>query len=111
MKEGLGYSLKNYDPCFNFNNDNFCCSQGNAQLYTNLMLRRARGQASMNNNLQSSYSAQRNQNPVNFSTLEMQRTGMVQPSPYNFPPLTGWYVPCSRMPCGIYGNKLPCGRK
>lgn len=109
MKEGLGYSLRNYDPCFNFNNDNFCCSAGNARLYQDIALRRARATQSMFKN---TYNAPRNYSAADDAVpLELRQTGLVLPTPYTFPSSDSWYVPCSRMPCGIYANRFPCMRK
>lgn len=110
MKEGLGYSLRNYDPCFNFNADMFCCSPQNAQLYRNIALSRAPAQA-MIEKTATSYNTPRNYNAADSAVpLWMYQTGLKQPTPYSFPATDSWYVPCSKMPCGIYGNRFPCQR-
>lgn len=108
----VGYSLRNYDPCFNFNNDNFCCSQGNRQLYTNLALNEARARATVERTGHS-YNVPRNANPADLAVpLNLRQLGLVQDAPYTFTALGAWPVPCSRMPCGIYStNKFPCQRK
>jgi hypothetical protein len=109
VREGLGYSLRSYDPCFNFNNDNFCCSEGNQRLYNNIALRRARATQAMHHN---TYQAPRNYSVADSAVpLWLRETGLKLDTPYTFPSTDSWYVPCSRMPCGIYANKFPCQRE
>ena len=110
MKEGLGYTLQNYDPCFNFNADRFCCSDRNVQLYRNLALSQAPAQQQLQMMAKSvNYTAPRNVGS-NDSRFNLQLAGLAQNSNYTFPAIDSWNVPCSRMPCGIYANKLPCKR-
>ena len=38
IREGLGYSLAYYDPCFNYNADRFCCSKRGQHFRDNILL-------------------------------------------------------------------------
>ena len=109
----VGYSLRNYDPCFNFNQDNFCCSQGNRQLYTNLALSEARAKATVSQPRTHSYNTPRNFSQHDSSVpLNLRTSGLVLDSPYTFPAIGGQPVICSRNPCKVdISNTAPCVRK
>jgi hypothetical protein len=112
VKEGLGYSLRNYDPCLNFNADRFSCSDRNVQLYRNIAMSRAPEQAQLQQMASSvNYTAPRNYNPQDsYAPLPLRTAGLRLDTPYNFPSLEQSYVISSRSPCSIFFNRFPCKR-
>lgn len=107
----VGYRNNTADPCFNWNNSAYCCSEGNRQLYRNLALNEALAKATLRTNSQDhSYNIARNYGENNsVGSLELQTSGLIVPSAYSFPSLGKWEVKCSRMPCGIYNTpNFPC---
>lgn len=110
-REYIGYTGKNAS-CFNFNADRFCCTDRNQQLYNNILTREARARQTVGGATRATHSLPRNYNPHDLQVpLSLYKTGMVQPTEYTLSASDSWYVPCSRMPCGIYKNKFPCSRK
>jgi hypothetical protein len=103
-REGLGYSLRNYDPCFNFNADRFCCSDRGALFRQNVLMSQAPLTPSTTVSNPPSYS---NQNDASIP-LWLQVTGVVQPDPYTFTPEDRWNIWCSRLPCTVNKTGIPC---
>jgi len=99
----VGYKNNTADPCFNFNVDAFCCSQGNRQLYTNLALNEALSKATLRADSQDhSYNIARNYGGTDHLVpLELQTSGLVVPNSYSFPSMGKFQIPCSRLPCTI----------
>jgi len=98
----VGYKNNTADPCFNFNVDAFCCSEGNRQLYTNLALNEARGRSTLRNTQDHSYNIARNYGESNgVGSLELQTSGLVLPSSYSFPSIAKFQLPCSKLQCSI----------
>ena len=102
IREGLGYNLKYYDPCFNYNSDRFCCSDRGARFRQNILLSDCPTTPS------GDYTAPRNYNPNDKRPLWLQQTGLVDPDPYTFTPQDRWYVWCNRMPCSVDQKGVPC---
>ncbi len=92
IREGLGYTLKSYDPCFDYNADRFCCSDRGAQFRENVV------KQSHENTKQYNYSVPRtpDQRP-----LSVQQSGIFDPVPYTFTAQDHWHVWCGRMPCTV----------
>ena len=106
IREGLGYTLKNYDPCFDYNADLFCCSNRGRAFRANVAAREGKPHVESNANLP------RNYNPLDDSvSLNMRTSGMVLPTPYNLTSMGMSSVPCGRMPCTINFNQVPCTNK
>jgi hypothetical protein len=102
IREGLGYSLRNYDPCFSYNADRFCCSNRGYNFRDNVLM-------SDCPLLQSNdYSRPRNYDPSDSRPLWLKQTGLVDPQSYEFTPQQRWYVWCSRMPCSLDQKGAPC---
>ena len=102
IREGLGYSLRYYDPCFNYNADRFCCNERGNHFRQNILLSDCRLTAS------DSYSAPRNYDPNDTRSLNIKQTGLVDPDPYTFTPQDRDYIWCSRMPCTLNQKGVPC---
>ena len=102
MREHLGYTLKNYDPCFNYNSDRFCCSDRGRNFRANVMLSNCPGTPTTD------YSAPRNYDPQDKRPLWLQQTGLVDPDPYTFTAQDQWNIWCSRMPCSVDQKGVPC---
>lgn len=101
IREGLGYSLKNYEPCFDFNQDMFCCSERGRAFRHNV-------EQVMNKNYEyNNYEQVGKFNPKDYA-VPLNYQGIVTPTPYSLPPAGKLDVPCSRMPCGIHFNHVPC---
>lgn len=104
IREGLGYSLKNYDPCFDFNADMFCCSERGRAFRQNLHDMTDKGYEYNN------YEQVGKFNPNDYA-IPLNMQGIVTPSNYSMPPAGKSEIPCSRMPCTIAYNRLPCTNK
>jgi len=102
QREGLGYSLRNYDPCFNFNSDRFCCSKYGAEFRQNILA--SQGPLTKSHD----YNAPRNYDPNDQRPLWLQQTGIVDPDPYTFTPQDRWNMWCSRLPCTVNPMGVPC---
>lgn len=105
IREGLGYTLRDYNPCVDFNADRFCCSKYGAQFRENVLLSDCALTKS------NSYSEPRNYDPKDDRPLWLQQTGLVDPDPYTFTPQDRWNVWCSRMPCSVDQKGVPCQRE
>ena len=109
IREGLGYTLKNYDPCFDYNADLFCCSENGRQFRQNLALRE--GLPSMDANTPTDHHTLRNYNPLDDAApLHLRQSGMILPSSYTLTSMGVSMVPCGRMPCTIRYNQVPCAK-
>lgn len=102
IREGLGYTLKDYDPCFDFNSDRFCCSNRGARFRENILL----SECALSKH--STYNAPRNYDPNDTRPLWLKQTGIVDPKSYSFTPVDRWHVWCSRMPCSVDQKGVPC---
>jgi hypothetical protein len=102
IREGLGYSLRYYDPCFNYNADRFCCSNRGDHFRKNILL------SNCAHTKTDSYTAPRNNDPNDTRPLFIKQTGLVDPDPYTFTPQDNWNVWCSRMPCSVDQKGVPC---
>jgi hypothetical protein len=100
IQEGLGYSLRNYNPCFNYNADRFCCSDRGYKFRNNVLLSDC-PMTKMSNLPQYN-------NPNDNRPLFVRLTGIVDPDPYTFTPQDKWNIWCSRMPCSINQKGVPC---
>lgn len=97
--EGLGYTLRNYDPCFNYNQDRFCCSKRGDNFRQNILLSEAP--------LAQNYTQPSYYTPSNIP-LWLAKTGIVNPKSYELTPQDRWYVWCNRMPCSLDQHGVPC---
>ncbi len=110
IREGLGYELRSYDPCFNFNADNFSCSQRGFNMFRNVLIsENSCGKRTPSLPYEVQF-ANRNYEEI---PLEERVVGLTLPNSFNFPPQGDWHVFGSRMPVlpdgrGIYGNVIPC---
>jgi hypothetical protein len=102
FREGLGYDLRSYDPCFNYNADRFCCSERGARFRENVRL----GETPLYHS--TDYTRPRNYDPDDTRSLEDKQVGMVYDRPYEFTPQARWNIWCSRMPCGVDQHGVPC---
>lgn len=102
IREGLGYSLRYYDPCFSYNADRFCCSNRGAHFRENVLLSDCALTKS------NDYNRPRNYDPNDTRPLWVKETGLVDPDPYTFTPQDRWYVWCNRMPCSVDQKGVPC---
>ena len=102
VREGLGYDLRYYNPCFSYNADRFCCSKRGEQFRQNILLSDCPLHSSTD------YSRPRNNDPNDKRPLWVSEAGLVDPEPYTFTPQDRWYVWCSRMPCSVDQKGLPC---
>lgn len=102
IREGLGYTLKNYNACVNYNADRFCCSKRGEQFRKNILLSNCALTPT------DDYSAPRNYNPNDQRPLWLKQTGLVDPDPYTFTPQDRWNIWCSRMPCSVDQKGVPC---
>jgi hypothetical protein len=101
IREGLGYSLKNYDPCFDFNADLFCCSNQGRAFRKNVydLPPFTPSNAGSVGKVDTNYL---------YAPMNLKQSGLVLPSSYSLPPQGYMDVPCSRMPCKIQFNTVPC---
>lgn len=102
VREGLGYTLKYYDPCFNYNADRFCCSKRGQHFRENVLLSECPLTESDDVN-KISYYDKNDRRP-----LWLKETGIVDPDPYTLTPQDRWHVWCSRMPCSVDQKGVPC---
>ena len=102
VREHLGYNLTYYNPCFNFNQDNFCCSKRGYHHRQNVLLSECPLTAT------DDYTRPRNYDPEDKRPLWLKETGLVDPDPYTFTPQDRWHVWCSRMPCSLDQKGVPC---
>ena len=102
IREGLGYTLRNYDPCFNYNADRFCCSDRGAKFRQNILMSNIPAVQS------DDYSRPRNNDPDDKRPLWLKQTGLVDPDPYTFTAQDQWWVWCNRMPCSVDQKGVPC---
>jgi len=102
IREHLGYTLKNYDPCFNFNADRFCCSKRGAHFRENIL------QSECPLTKSNSYSEAAYYDKNDSRPLWLRDTGLVDPNPYTFTPQERAHTWCGRMPCSFETNKVPC---
>ena len=102
IRENLGYTLANYDPCFNFNSDRFCCSKPGQQFRDNILLSECPLTKSK------SYSEASYYDKNDTRPLWLTQTGIVDPKPYTFTPQERAHIWCSRMPCSFKYNTVPC---
>lgn len=102
VREGLGYTLKDYNPCFNYNSDRFCCTKRGARFRDNILRSRA---PLLHSN---SYAAPRNYDPNDNRPLWLRQTGLVDPKSYTFTAQAEWDVWCNRMPCSVDQKGVPC---
>jgi len=105
IQEGLGYTLRDYDPCFNFNQDLFCCSKPGAELRQNLN--------SCNNavpRVHGNHNVLRNHMPeYDASMAGSAASQLFQPSSYVFTPQADWNISCGRMnTCNINATGPQC---
>jgi len=100
--EGLGYDLRYYDPCFNYNSDRFCCNKRGYHHRQNVLL----GESPLTPS--NDYTRPRNYDPNDQRPLWLKLTGLVDPDPYSFTPQDRWNIWCSRMPCSVDQKGLPC---
>ena len=101
-RENLGYKLTYYDPCFNYNQDRFCCSNRGHNFRDNILL----SQCPLTRT--NDYSRPRNYDPEDNRPLWIKQTGLVDPDPYTFTPQDRWNIWCDRMPCSINQKGVPC---
>ena len=101
IREGLGYSLKDYDPCFDYNADLFCCSANGRAFRQNVYDRPAftASNADQVGKVDPQYL---------YAPIGDKQSGLVLPTSYSLPPQGYLDVPCSRMPCKIEFNTVPC---
>lgn len=102
VRENLGYTLKDYDPCFNYNADRFCCSKRGQHFRKNILLSDCPTMKS------DSYSQPRNYDPNDDRPLWLKVTGLVDPDTYSFTPQERNYTWCSRIPCAVDQKHVPC---
>ncbi len=102
IREGLGYTLRNYNPCTNFNQDRFCCSDRGYHFRDNILL----SECPLTRT--DDYSAPRNYDPNDTRPLWLKQTGLVDPDPYTFTPQDRWHIWCGRMPCSVDQKGVPC---
>ncbi len=102
MREGLGYNLTYYDPCFDYNLDRFCCSKRGYHHRQNVLLSECPLTPS------NDYTRPRNYDPEDKRPLWLKETGLVDPDPYTFSPQDRWHIWCSRMPCSLDQKGVPC---
>ena len=102
VREHLGYNLKDYNPCFNFNSDNFCCSKRGYHHRQNVLL----SECPLTKT--DDYTRPRNYDPEDKRPLWLKATGLVDPDPYTFTPQDRWNIWCSRMPCSLDQKGVPC---
>ncbi|KKM26280.1 hypothetical protein LCGC14_1586330 [marine sediment metagenome] len=102
IREGLGYTLRSYDPCFSYNQDRFCCSNRGYHFRENVL------QSECPLTPTDDYSAPRNYDPNDKRPLWLQMTGLVDPDPYTFTPQDRWHIWCGRMPCSVDQKGVPC---
>lgn len=105
VREGLGYTLRNYNPCFNYNADRFCCSERGAQFRRNIIA----SEGSLTPS--TSYTAARNFDPNDNRPLNIKQAGIVDPNPYTFTPQDRSYIWCNRLPCSVDPRGVPCQSK
>src|SRR5690242_7862138 len=106
IREGLGYTLRYYDPCFNYNADRFCCSDRGYHFRENVLLRDTQLNPSINNYQDINYNDPNDKRPLWLVT-----TGIVDPKSYSLAPVARDYTWCDRMPCSMSQNgKPPCQR-
>lgn len=102
IREGLGYTLKDMDVCFNYNSDRFCCSNRGAHFRENVLLSECPLTQTTD------YSRPRNYDPSDTRPLWLKQTGLVDPRSYEFTPQDRWHIWCDRMPCGLDQKGVPC---
>lgn len=102
IREGLGYSLRYYDPCFNYNADRFCCSNRGAHFRENILL----SDCPLNKNV----NLPRGYQTVDKRTLTVKQSGIYDPVPYTATPQARQYTWCDRIPCGLEQHGIPCQR-
>jgi len=103
VKEGLGYTLKNYDPCFNYNSDRFCCSKQGAQFRQNIIASQCPGMKHPTD-----YTTPSNYDQNDIRPLWLQQTGIMDPKPYEMTPQSNWFIWCGKMPCSLDQKGVPC---
>ena len=103
LREGLGYSLRSYDPCFSYNADRFCCSDRGYKFRQNVLLSDT---ALVRDN---SYGNINYNDPNDNRPLWLVTTGVVDPQSYTLAPVERDYTWCSRIPCGLdQKGRPPC---
>lgn len=104
--EGLGYTMRNYDPCFNYNADRFCCSKRGYHHRENVLLSNC--QLTKSND----YSRPRNFMYGDDARPQWIKTlGVAEPQGYVFTPQDTWNIWCGRMPCSVDQKGVPCQAK
>lgn len=101
IREGLGYTLRNYNPCFNFNSDRFCCSDRGAAFRKNIIASEGAGNTVYT--LQAQY-----YDANDARSLATKQSGIVDPQAYTFAPVDQSYMWCSRLPCTVNIGGVPC---
>jgi hypothetical protein len=103
MTQRENFTGKDYNPCMQWNLDAFCCSPAGYQFRKNILASQAPLTVSK------TYQGPIPNNPEDSRPLWLATTGIVDPTPYNFPPQAQNYTWCSRIPCGLDQNgKPPC---
>lgn len=106
IRENLGYTQKNYDPCFNYNRDNFACTDRSFKLMQNVL-------ASQGTPIPSqSYESQFSNRDYEEYSIQERKVGLALPQSYTFNPQgNGWKVYNGRMPCTTEPNLLACQKQ
>lgn len=95
IREGLGFCQKNYEPCFNYNSDNFACSNRGFQLLQNV-LESENGPHKQTPS--TPYEVQFANRDYETESLDERKVGLLLPDPYNFVPQGSYYIFNSRAP-------------
>lgn len=111
-REGLGYELRSYDPCFNYNQDNFGCTKRSYDLMRNVLL-----SENKDGKVPSlPYDVQFGDRSYEELPLEERIVGLVLPTSYTFNTQGFDYTINSRSPTlpdgrAIYGNIFACSSR
>lgn len=82
----IGYNLTHYNPCINYNKDNFCGTADYKRMMNNVQARKVAS--------------------THSTTYNAERNGPF-PGPYVFTPVGEWQFPCDRD--AMYSGK-PCNK-